>query len=56
MIALNQVPGNKQKHYSYIGTPNIFHKFIEDNPCEVIYNDYVDTGFENEWVMFIKKV
>ena len=55
MIVLNQVPGNKQKHYSYIETPKIFHKFIEDNPCEVIYNDYVETGFENEWVMFIKK-
>jgi len=55
MIALNQVPGNKQKHYSYIETPKIFHKFIEDNLCEVIYNDYVDTGFENEFVMFIKK-
>jgi len=55
MIALNQVPGNKQKHYSYIETPKIFQKFIEDNPCEVIYNDYVETGFENEWVLFIKK-
>ena len=55
MVALNDVPGNKQKHYSYIDSPAIFNKFIEDNPCEVIYNDYLDTGYGNEWVIFLKK-
>ncbi len=55
MVALNQVPGNKKKHYSYIDSPAIFHKFVEDNPCEVIHNDYLDTGFGNEWVIFLKK-
>ena len=55
MVALNQVPGNKRKHYSYIDSPAIFHKFIEDNECNVIYNDYLDTGYAKEWVIFIKK-
>ena len=55
MVALNQVPGNPQKHYSYIGSPDIFHQFVEDNPCEVIHNDYLDTGFKNEWVIFVRK-
>ena len=55
MVALNQVPGNPQKHYSYVGSPDIFHQFVEDNPCEVIHNDYLDTGFNNEWVIFLKK-
>jgi SAM-dependent methyltransferase len=56
MVALNDVPGNKRKHYSYIDSPDIFHKFVEDNPCEVIHNDYLETGFGKEWVIFIKKV
>jgi hypothetical protein len=56
MIALNDVPGNKQKHYSYIDSPAIFHKFIEDNPCEVLWNNYLETGYGNEWVIFLRKV
>lgn len=55
MVALNQVPGNKKKHYSYIDSPEIFNKFIEDNPCTVIWNDYLETGYGNEFVIFIKK-
>jgi len=56
MIALNDVPGNKQKHYSYIDSPAIFHKFVEDNPCEVLWNGYLETGYGNEWVIFLRKV
>jgi SAM-dependent methyltransferase len=55
MIALNQVPGNKRKHYSYIDSPQIFHNFVEDTECKVIYSDYLDTGFSNEWVIFVEK-
>ena len=55
MVALNDVPGNPRKHYSYIDSPDIFKKFVEDNPCEVIHNGYTDTGYKNEWVIFIKK-
>jgi len=55
MVALNQVPGNKRKHYSYIDSPDIFHKFVEDNECNVIYNDYMDTGYGDEWVILLKK-
>lgn len=50
MIALNQVPGNPKKHYSYIDSPQIFHDFIESVNCKVIYNDYLDTGQAQEWV------
>lgn len=56
MVALNQVPGNKKKHYSYIDSPEIFKKFVIDNPCEVIHNDYLATGFGDEWVIFLKKI
>lgn len=55
MVALNQVPGNKRKHYSYIGSPEIFHDFVRRQPCKVIYNDYLDTGYKNEWVIFVRK-
>ena len=56
MLALNQVPGNPRKHYSYISDPSIFHNFIADTGCKVIYNDYLDTGFQNEWVIFVEKI
>lgn len=55
IITLTQIPGNEKKHYSYIDSPQIFYQFVENNQCSVIYNDYLDTGFENEWVFFIKK-
>lgn len=55
MLALNQVPGNPRKHYSYIDSPQIFHDFVESVDCKVIYNDYLDTGFSNEWVIFLEK-
>ncbi len=55
MIALNQVPGNPRKHYSYIETPQIFHDFAESVDCNVIHNDYLDTGWSNEWVIFLEK-
>lgn len=55
MICLNHVPGNPKKHYSYIDSPQIFYDFIKSVNCEVLYNDYLDTGFENEWVLFLEK-
>ena len=56
MVALNQVPGNPKKHFSYIQTPDVFNEFIELTQCKVIYNDYLDTGFSNEWVIFVEKI
>jgi SAM-dependent methyltransferase len=60
MICLNQVPGNKRKHFSYIDSPQIYHNFAKFGqhtvgPFEVIYNDYLDTGHGDEWVFFAKK-
>lgn len=55
MITLNQVPGNRKKHFSYIDSPDIFGKFTMINKCNIIYNDYVDLGFPNEWVYIIQK-
>lgn len=55
MIALNQVPGNPKKHYSYIDSPQIFHDFAESVECKVLYNDYLDTGYSNEWIIFLEK-
>lgn len=55
MVALNQIPGNPRKHYSYVDSPQIFYDFIQNVDCEVIYNDYLDTGLSNEWVIFLKK-
>lgn len=61
MICLNQVPGNKRKHFSYIDSPQLFHNFVDHGmhtvgPFEVLYNDYLDTGYGNEWVLFVKKI
>lgn len=56
MLALNQVPGNTRKHFSYIDSPQIYHDFIESVDCEILYNDYLDTGFGNEWVIFLRKL
>lgn len=56
MLALNQVPGNPRKHYSYIDSPQIFHDFAESVECNVLYNDYLDTGYNNEWVIFLEKI
>ena len=55
MIALNQVPGNEKKHFSYIADGLIFEKFINNHLCKVLYNGYLNTGFANEWVIFIQK-
>lgn len=57
MLALNQIPGNPRKHYSYIDSSEIFNQFIEsiDVDIDVLYNDYLETGFNNEWVIFIMK-
>ncbi len=55
MIALNQIPGNRRKHFSYIDSPQIYHDFVGSCDCEVIYNDFLETGFGNEWVVFLKK-
>lgn len=56
MICLNQVPGNPRKHYSFIDSPQIYHDFVESIDCEVIYNDFLDTGHANEWVLFVRKI
>jgi ubiquinone/menaquinone biosynthesis C-methylase UbiE len=53
MVTLNDVPGNPRKHYSYISSPNIYYKFIEEFKPEVIFNDYWRK--DKEWVMLIKK-
>lgn len=55
MLALNQVPGNPRKHYSYIDNPKIYDDFVENNLCDVIHNGYLETGFKNEWVILIDK-
>ena len=55
MICLNQCPGNKRKHYSYIDSFEIFIDFRESVDCDVIYNDYLNTGFNDEWVLFLRK-
>lgn len=57
MIALNQVPGNPRKHYSYIDSSGIFYEFMYsiEGEFEVLYNDYLDTGISNEWVIFLEK-
>ena len=55
LIALNQVPGNPRKHFSFIESPQVYHDFVESVECEVLYNDFLDTGFSNEWVIFLKK-
>lgn len=57
MICLNQVPGNKKKHYSYISSPDIYHEFVKNNEreIEVLYNDFLDTGYGDEWVLFVRK-
>jgi len=58
MLALNQVPGNPRKHYSYVDSSKIFTEFIDsvDAEFDILYNDYLDTGFNNEWVIFIMKI
>lgn len=57
MIALNQVPGNKRKHFSYVDSPQIYTDFIEnaEYDIDILYNDFLDTGFGNEWVIFLEK-
>lgn len=55
MVSLAEVPGNKKKHYSYIDSPQIFNDFIKHNKCTVLYNGYLDTGYKNEWVIFVEK-
>jgi hypothetical protein len=58
MLALNQVPGNPRKHYSYINSSEIFSEFIDSIDFvdfDILYNDYLDTGFNNEWVIFLAK-
>jgi SAM-dependent methyltransferase len=55
MVALNQVPGNPRKHYSYIENPTIFYEFTEKHNCNVLHNGYLETGIENEWVIFVEK-
>lgn len=55
MLALNQVPGNPKKHFSYIESSEIYNEFATSVDCEILYNDFLDTGFNNEWVIFLKK-
>jgi len=56
MIALNQVPGNRRKHFSYIDSPQIYYDFVAECDCEVIYNDFLNTGYGVEWVIFLEKI
>ncbi len=56
MLALNQVPGNPRKHFSYIDSPQIYHDFVESVECKVIHNDYLETGYGDEWVIFLEKI
>ena len=60
MVALNQVPGNKKKHYSYIDSAKIYTYFIKwclakEENVEIIYNDFLDTGQSDEWVILLRK-
>ena len=64
MVALNQVPGNKKKHFSYIDSSKIYDDFIEWvgvcvcvhwGEVEVIYNDFLDTGYGDEYVILLRK-
>lgn len=60
LICLNQVPGNPKKHYSYVKTPKVYHDFVKyashtHGEFDILYNDYLDTGFNNEWVLFVEK-
>ena len=53
MVTLNDVPGNKRKHYSYIDSPAIYDRFIEEFQPEVLFNGYWKDN--SEWVLFIRR-
>ncbi len=53
MVTLNDIPGNKRKHYSYIDSPAIYDRFIEEFQPEVLFNGYWKEN--SEWVLFIRR-
>lgn len=55
IINLSQIPGNKKKHFSYMKDNKLFKEFLEENSCKILYNGYLDTGYSNEYVLFIEK-
>jgi hypothetical protein len=57
MITLNDVPGNKRKHYSYIDNASIFSDFIVEHREEIkiIWNGYWNKELPSEYVFFIRK-
>jgi ubiquinone/menaquinone biosynthesis C-methylase UbiE len=55
VLNLSECPGNPKKHFSYMPDNKLFNQFINSVDCEVIYNDYLDTGIKNEYVIFIRK-
>lgn len=57
IVNLSQIPGNKRKHYAYMGDNSIFNQFIEENKdrIKVLYNDYLDLGIPNEYVLLVEK-
>ena len=55
LVALNDVPGNPKKHFSYIGGPDIFEVFTNTNKCVTIYNGPWNQDRPKEWVYIVKK-
>lgn len=61
MVTLNDVPGNKRKHYSYIDSPEVFDDWLKRPEFEgvnVLYSGRND-GFwgksTTEWILFLEK-
>lgn len=61
MVTLNDVPGNKKKHFSYIESPNVYNEWLKEpefKNCKIIYsgrNTYWKQG-KNEWILLLEKV
>jgi ubiquinone/menaquinone biosynthesis C-methylase UbiE len=55
LLVLSMIPGNPKKHFSYMPDNKLFNQFIDSVDCEIMYNDYLNTGIKNEYVIFIRK-
>lgn len=58
MITLNDCPGNKRKHFSYIEDDTIFNNFNYHHHHEIkeiIYQGHWNSSLPKEYVYFIKK-
>lgn len=58
MLVLNDVPGNKRKHYSYIANDDIYKKFVSDNMInidKILWMDHWSEEYPKEYVMFLKR-